>query len=88
MMTALRIAGWTNLAIGLLHIAARPWERRMSYWVGIGPDMDRLGRMHFLLPYALWILLIAIQPALCRMIPADGVGVPPANTKVATSTST
>ena len=39
MMTALRIAGWTNLAIGLLHIAARPWERRMSYWVGIGPDM-------------------------------------------------
>jgi len=41
-MTALRIAGWTNLAIGLLHIAALPWERRMSYWVGIGPDMDRL----------------------------------------------
>ena len=59
MMTALRIAGWTNLAIGLLHIAALPWERRMSYWVGIGPDMDRLGRMDFLLPYALWIATAA-----------------------------
>jgi hypothetical protein len=58
-MTALRIAGWSNLLIGLLHIAALPWERRMSYWVGIGPSMDRLERMHFLLPYALWIATAA-----------------------------
>ena len=80
MMTALRIAGWTNLAIGLLHIAARPWERRMSYWVGIGPDMDRLGRMHFLLPYALWIATAAafeglrsVHALCCRQLPVATV---------------
>ena len=58
-MTALRIAAWSNLLIGLLHIAALPWERRMSYWVGIGPAMDRLERTHFLLPYAMWIAAAA-----------------------------
>lgn len=41
-MSALRAAGWANVAIGLLHLAGLPWERRLSYWVGIGPDMDRL----------------------------------------------
>lgn len=27
----------------------------MFYWVGIGPEMDRLGGVHFLLPYLLSI---------------------------------
>ena len=58
-MTALRIAGWANLLIALFHIAGLPWEHRMSYWVGIGPDMDLLERVHFLLPYALWIATAA-----------------------------
>src|SRR5262249_3525392 len=58
-MTALRVAGWSNLAIGLLHLIALPWERRMSYWVGIGPAMDRLEHRHFLLPYAMWIAAAA-----------------------------
>jgi len=58
-MTALRVAGWSNLAIGLLHLIALPWERRMSYWVGIGPAMDRLEHRHFLLPYAMWVAAAA-----------------------------
>jgi len=58
-MTALRIAGWSNLVIGLLHLGALPWERRLSYWVGIGPAMDRLEHTHALLPYAMWIAAAA-----------------------------
>ena len=58
-MTALRVAGWSNLVIGLLHLLALPWERRMSYWVGIGPAMERLAHTHVLLPYATWIATAA-----------------------------
>jgi hypothetical protein len=58
-MNALRAAGWANVAIGLLHLAGIPWERRLSYWVGIGPDMERLEHMHALLPALLWVATAA-----------------------------
>ena len=52
-MNALRIAGWSNIVIGILHVVTLVRAREMFSWVGIGQEMDRLGRVHFLLPYLL-----------------------------------
>ena len=52
-MTALWLAGWASILIGVGHVLSLPWERRLSYWVGIGPDMDRLAAVHWVLPAVL-----------------------------------
>ena len=59
-MLALKLGGWANIVIGTLHVVGLIWARRMFYWVGIGPDMDRLGAVHALLPYVLSIVTGAV----------------------------
>ena len=50
MKLALGMAGWANIVIGALHVLTLVRAREMFYWVGIGPEMDRLAAVHFLLP--------------------------------------
>ena len=61
-MNALTVAGWSNIVIGILHVVTLIRAREMFYWVGIGPDMDRLSRVHVVLPY---LLSVAAGAAFC-----------------------
>ena len=60
MKLALGIAGWANIVIGALHVLILVRAREMFYWVGIGPEMDRLAAVHFLLPYLLSVATGAV----------------------------
>ena len=56
----LRIGGYINIIISVLHIVGLLWADRMFEVTGIGKEMTELGQVHLLLPYLLTIFVAVV----------------------------
>jgi hypothetical protein len=59
-MLILRLAGWANLGIALMHVVGLIWAQQFFEWADAGPMMDRLAQVNVLLPYLLTIASAAL----------------------------
>ncbi len=58
-MRALKIGGWTNLAIAATHVIGLIWAWSFFRWVGIEHEMRELARQSAALPYVVTLLTAA-----------------------------
>jgi len=56
----LRIGGYINIIISVLHIVGLLWADRMFKVTGIGKEMAELGQVHLSLPYLLTIFVAVV----------------------------
>ncbi len=56
---ALRIGGWTNIAIAAAHVLCLIWAWSVFRWVGIERDMRELAEQGAALPYVLTLVVAA-----------------------------
>jgi len=56
----LRIGGYINIIISVLHIVGLFWAEQMFEVTGIGKEMAELGQVHLSLPYLLTIFVAVV----------------------------
>lgn len=59
-MMMLLLGGYINIVIAVGHLVGLLWAEKMFEVTGIGTEMDQLGKLHWVLPYALTVFVAVV----------------------------